>query len=534
VQLLDGATVVATLTAGTTSASVTLATGSHTVTAVYSGDSNFTGATSAAVRQLITTATTTSLIANPASSNFGQTVQLTATVTPAPTGGAVTFLDGAVALGSAPLAGGVASLSVSTLAAGSHGIVASYAGDGAAYLASTSSALSESVAKAATTATLTSSVNPATFGQSVALTATVSPAAATGIVQFFDGAASLGAATLAGGAASLSTSALIAGAHALTVVYSGDTNYSASASAALSESVAKAATTATLRSSVNPSNVGQSVTFTASISPATATGTIQFMDGTTALGTITVSGGTASLAVATLTAGSHTVSAIYSGAANYLGGTSTAVMQSVVVPIPGAPTNLTAIAPTNAQINLTWTASPTGGVTYNVYSSTTSGFIPSTSNRIATGLTNTAYSHTGLTANSTHYYVVNAQNSAGESAASNQAVATTQASGISCHVGYSVDTQSKNGFSAAITIKNNLSAPINGWNLTWTWAGDQQITQAVNSNYSQTGQNVSLTNVAGNATIDDGQTLNGIRFSASNSGKNTAPTTFYVNGILCK
>jgi len=285
---------------------------------------------------------------------------------------------------------------------------------------------------------------------------------------------------------------------------------------------------------VNPANVGQPVTFTASISPATATGTVQFMDGTATLGTITVSGGTASLSVATLTAGSHTVSAIYSGAANYLGGTSAAVMQSVVVPIPGAPTNLTAIAPTNAQINLTWTASPTGGVTYNVYSSATSGFIPSTSNRIAAGLTSAAYSHTGLTANSTHYYVVKAQNSAGESAASNQAVATTQASGVSCHVGYSVNNQSKTGFNAAITIKNNLGAAINGWNLTWTWAGDQQITQAVNSNYSQTGQNASLTNVAGNATIGDGQTLNGIRFSASNSGKNTAPTTFYVNGILCK
>jgi hypothetical protein len=63
---------------------------------------------------------------------------------------------------------------------------------------------------AATTATLTSSVNSTTFGQSVALTATVSPAAATGTVQFFDGAASLGAATLAGGAASLSTSGTLA------------------------------------------------------------------------------------------------------------------------------------------------------------------------------------------------------------------------------------------------------------------------------------------------------------------------------------
>ena len=208
--------------------------------------------------------------------------------------------------------------------------------------------------------------------------------------------------------------------------------------------------------------------------------------------------------------------------------------QTVTTAIPGAASNLTAIASSSSQINLAWTASPTGGVTYNVYSSTTSGFTPSAGNRIATGVTATSYSHSGLAPSTVHYYRVTAQNSAGESTPSNQASATTQAAGVSCHVVYTVTTQWNVGFGTAITIKNTGSTPINGWNLTWTWAGNQQITQAWNSNYTQTGKNASLTNASWNPTIAPGATLSGMGFNGSYSGTNTAPTAFYVNGTLCQ
>ena len=73
-----------------------------------------------------------------------------------------------------------------------------------------------------------------------------------------------------------------------------------------------------------------------------------------------------------------------------------------------------------------WKASPTQGVTYDVYSAATSGFTPSASNRIASGITALTYSNSGLPPSTTRYYVLTAQSSSGESAGSNQAAATTR------------------------------------------------------------------------------------------------------------
>ncbi|MGA8365774.1 MAG: malectin domain-containing carbohydrate-binding protein [Candidatus Acidiferrales bacterium] len=100
---------------------------------------------------------------------------------------------------------------------------------------------------------------------------------------------------------------------------------------------------------------------------------------------------------------------------------------------PTAPSGLGATATSSSQINLSWTASSAScSVTYTVFRSTTSGFTPSSSNQIATGVTTTTYSNTGLTASTTYYYLVEGVDSAGTSAASNQASATTSASSGSC------------------------------------------------------------------------------------------------------
>jgi len=96
---------------------------------------------------------------------------------------------------------------------------------------------------------------------------------------------------------------------------------------------------------------------------------------------------------------------------------------------PAAPTGLTATATSSSSIGLSWTAvTPPSNCTissYNVYSSTTSGFTPSTTNLLAGGVTGTTYSNTGLTASTTHYYIVEAIDADGSSAASTQASATT-------------------------------------------------------------------------------------------------------------
>jgi hypothetical protein len=90
---------------------------------------------------------------------------------------------------------------------------------------------------------------------------------------------------------------------------------------------------------------------------------------------------------------------------------------------PPAPTGLTA-TPGNAQATLNWNAS-TGASSYNVKRSTTNGGPYTT---IATGVTSTSFTNTGLTNGTTYFFVVSAVNSAGESGNSNQASATPQPS----------------------------------------------------------------------------------------------------------
>ena len=205
---------------------------------------------------------------------------------------------------------------------------------------------------------------------------------------------------------------------------------------------------------------------------------------------------------------------------------------------PSAPAGLAAIAVSSSQINLSWTAvtsPPNCSVTYNLYSSTSAAFVPSSSNRIATGLVGPSFSNTGLQPSTTYYYIVRAADLVGESGNSNEANATTQSGGGSnCHITYVDQNDWGSGFTGAVSIKNTGNSPINGWTLTWTWSGNQQMIQAWNSNYAQSGENITLTNAAWNPTIAPGGTLTGIGFNANYSGNNNSPTVFHLNGVLCQ
>ncbi|MBT1688687.1 DUF4832 domain-containing protein [Dawidia soli] len=97
---------------------------------------------------------------------------------------------------------------------------------------------------------------------------------------------------------------------------------------------------------------------------------------------------------------------------------------------PAAPVNLTASAASASQINLSWSASA-GATSYSVHRATVSGG-PYT--QVASGLTTTTYSNTGLSANTTYYYTVKATNAAGTSPASSQASATTSGGGTTAIV----------------------------------------------------------------------------------------------------
>src|ERR1039457_714581 len=101
--------------------------------------------------------------------------------------------------------------------------------------------------------------------------------------------------------------------------------------------------------------------------------------------------------------------------------------------VPSAPTGLTATASSSSVIGLTWTAvTPPTNCTissYSVYRSTTSGFTPSSSNLLSSTVTSPSYSNTGLAASTPYYFIVEALDSYGTSAASAQAQATTLSGG---------------------------------------------------------------------------------------------------------
>ncbi len=101
--------------------------------------------------------------------------------------------------------------------------------------------------------------------------------------------------------------------------------------------------------------------------------------------------------------------------------------------VPAAPTGLTATASSSTAIGLSWTSvTPPANCalsSYSVYGGKTSGFTPSANTLIANGVAGTSYSNTSLTASTTYYYVVEAVDADGASAASGQASATTQGSG---------------------------------------------------------------------------------------------------------
>ena len=338
----------------------------HSITAVFGGDANYGGSTSSALTQTVNAAATTTAVASSANPSVaGQAVTYTATVAvTAPGAGTpsasdtVTFKDGASTItcgtGSVAFNGTTATCVVTyaSTAGSPHSITAVFGGD-ANYGGSTSSALSQTVNKAATTTSLTSTSNPSVVGQQVFYTATVAvtaPGAGTpsnaDTVTFKDGASTItcgsGSTVFNGTLATCSATynTTTGSPHSITAVFGGDANYATSTSSALSQTVNKAATTTSVTSTTNPSTVGQQVTYAATVA-VTAPGsgtpsnadTVTFKDGASTLtcgsGSVAFNGTTATCVVTPTTAGSHSITAVFGGDANYSTSTSSALTQTV-------------------------------------------------------------------------------------------------------------------------------------------------------------------------------------------------------------
>lgn len=106
--------------------------------------------------------------------------------------------------------------------------------------------------------------------------------------------------------------------------------------------------------------------------------------------------------------------------------------------------------------------------------------------------------------------------------------------GPACTIGYTISSQWPGGFGAAITITNNGSTALSKWTLTWAFANGQTVTELWNGAETQSGANVTVTNLSYNGTIPAGGSYTGMGFNGSwNSVTNAIPTAFSLNGSAC-
>jgi sugar lactone lactonase YvrE len=243
VTFRDGQTILGTasLSDGQAVLAKSLSVGSHSITAEYSGDTNFTSATSSVIAITVNQATPAiSLSASTGSATVFTAVSFTAMVNSsagAPSG-SVSFYDSTGLLGTEPLSNGKAVLTTSKLGVGSHTITAVYGGDGNFQTVSSSS-VTVAINQATSAIALVSSANPILLTSAASFTATVTSnsGAPTGTVGFYDGTTLLGTVALSNGQAVYTTTSLAVGTHSITGVYSGDTNFAGATSSAIAELV---------------------------------------------------------------------------------------------------------------------------------------------------------------------------------------------------------------------------------------------------------------------------------------------------------
>ena len=372
----------------------------QSIVAAYNGDANYATSTSP-VESISQSglATAISVVQTPQNPVYGQTVTLTATLTPYVNGSnssdgmSVTFFDGTTKLGSGVLSSGVASLTVTSLATGSHSFTAVYAGN-CNLTGSTSLAVLATVGKATPTITW-ANPGPITYGTALSATQLNATSTLPGTFVYTPAAGSVPAvgtdtlsvtftpndsvnyvpatstvpitvtadslvitaqnATRAYGAANPTFTGSITGA------LNGDTftesftttatptsapgSYAIVPSATGTDladytqsvtngtlTITQASTTLSIVPSATAVAPGVSVTLSATVAPATSgtpTGTVSFFNNGTPLGTGTLAGGTATYSTSSLPLGNNVITASYSGDTNFTASTASSVTVTV-------------------------------------------------------------------------------------------------------------------------------------------------------------------------------------------------------------
>jgi Bacterial Ig-like domain (group 3)/FG-GAP-like repeat len=342
----------------------TLPPGGDALQAAYPGDThgNYNPSSSSSVK---VTVASVLLASSPNPSAYGQPVTFVATV---PSGelGTVTFNEGGTTLKTVAISGTTASFTTSTLTAGSHDVTAAYSGDTSHGTPGATSPIVTQVVNIVTPSLTVTTSGASTYGDPVTITATLSLSGPTGTVVFTSGTTNLGTGTVnTSGIATITTSVLPAGSGLITATYGGDGNYN-NAVGSTTQSVAKRTVVTSLISSINPSVVGSSVTFTDSLPTGLSGGTVTFANGATTLGVVPVSGTTVAVTTSALPLGSDTITATYSGDANNNGSTAS-LIQTVNKATPTVTVTTSGQSTYGASVTITASVppGPTGSITFS-------------------------------------------------------------------------------------------------------------------------------------------------------------------------
>lgn len=189
---------------------------------------------------------------------------------------------------------------------------------------------------------------------------------------------------------------------------------------------------------------------------------------------------------------------------------------------PTAPGTPVASSVGSDRVTLAWTASGAGSspvAGYQVYSGDPAGTSPvATVDAPATSAT-----VTGLSPATAYTFRVVAKDTAGRSSPASAPVRVTTATApaAACTVAYGVNTDWGSGFTATVTITNKGPA-LNGWQLGFSFTGNQKVTQGWNGTWSQSGSAVTVKDAGWNAALPTGGST-GIGFNGAYTGANPAP-----------
>ncbi len=251
-----------------------------------------------------------------------------------PTGN-VTLSDGS----SASLSSfGTATLTSAPVPGGPQSYTVSHAGD--ANFAPASAIIQTNFVQAASAITLSVQPLDGYAGNAVAFTAAVVgplDLGASGTITFFDNGRPTGSATLTGQQpATYTASNLTPGAHAFTAAYAGDNSFTASVSPAITLTSPFSNTSLALSTAAPTAVAGAPVILTATLTPASAGGSITFLDGNVILAQQPLAAGQATFTTSTLAVGTHALTVLYAGDPN----DSIAASPVLAVTIKPSPTTL--------------------------------------------------------------------------------------------------------------------------------------------------------------------------------------------------